>query len=190
MKWLLRSLERIDNILSRKLGVLRCRRVGRFLVGVVPTVGAFLMVGHCFTLLLGLKWHFASGMVKYAALWFVLLIVLSYAYQFCWVHRAFCVYNWIVSLCIDYQRNFGFGVFLTPMRVIMLLGGIWIFYAFFKQRQWKEFMYNNKKTIKMETKSNKNEASLKNGGGKIEQIISSSYIPCYAKAYNISVYKH
>jgi len=144
MKGLLRSLERIDNILSRKLGVLRCRRVGRFLVGVVPTVGEFLMVGHCFTLLLGLKWHFASGLVKYAALWFVLLMVLSYAYQFCWVHRAFCVYNWTVSLCIDYQRNFGFGILLTPMRVTMLLGGLWIFYVFFKRKQWREFMYNNK----------------------------------------------
>lgn len=132
-------MEKADMKILCLISPLRCRRVGRFLVGVVPTAGAFFMACHCATLLFGWRLLFAPFTFKFALSWLVLVTALSIAFEFCWVHRGFCLYNYFVGLCMDYQSHVGFGEYLTIARLIALFLGVLIFIAFVKHRCWKEF---------------------------------------------------
>lgn len=132
-------IERADVKILGFVSPLRCRRVGRFLVGAVPTAGALFMACHCATLLFGWRLAIASVTFKFAFSWLVLITALSIAFEFCWVHRGFCLYNYLVSACIDYQSHVGFGEFLTLARLVALMLGILLFIAFTKNRCWKDF---------------------------------------------------
>ena len=52
---------------------------------------------------------------------------LSYSYDFCALHRMFCIYDFLVSLCIWWQLEVGFGPLLPAARIIMLIFGAILF---------------------------------------------------------------
>lgn len=132
-------MEKADVKILSIISPRRCRRAGRFLVGIVPTAGAFFMTCHCAMLLSGWRVLFAPFTFKFGISWLVLITALSIAFEFCWVHRAFCLYNYLISSCIDYQNDVGFGDYLTIARLIALLLGVLLFIAFAKHRCWKDF---------------------------------------------------
>ena len=137
-------ITRLDRRLYLFLGRSWLWRFSRFVVGVVPPVGALVMLLHCCVLLSGGKlwmteWIFDCSLLG-ALAWFSL----SLAMGFCWVHRAFITYGVLISFCIDFQRCFGFGALLTPLRISMVVLGVLLFAFFFKRKAWSEFYKRQK----------------------------------------------
>lgn len=144
----MRSVENYISNLDRRLFLWLGRswlwRFSRFVVGVVPPLGALFMLLHCCVLLSGGKlwmteWVFDCSLLG-ALAWFSL----SLAMRFCWVHRAFISYGVLISACIDYQRTFGFGSLLFPARIFMVLLGVFLFAMFFYRKAWNEFYKRQK----------------------------------------------
>lgn len=92
-------------------------------------------VCHTASLLCGCVWTIASVIARSALLVFALMVVLSVAFGFCWIHRAFCAYNLLVNACIEYEKLFGFGTLLTPARWFVLALGAVLFFLYFR-RKW------------------------------------------------------
>lgn len=137
-------IETADRRLYISLGRSWLWRFSRFVVGVVPPIGALIMLLHCCVLLSGGKlwmteWVFYCSLLG-ALAWFSL----SFAMGFCWVHRAFISYGMLISACIDFQRCFGFGVLLTPMRTLMVCLGVSLFAFFIRRKAWNEFYKRQK----------------------------------------------
>lgn len=74
---------------------------------------------------------------------FIAWIIVSLAYGFCWVHRAFATYGVLISFCIDFQRSFGFGVLRQPLQLLMVALGLLLFFVFIKKKAWNEFYDRN-----------------------------------------------
>lgn len=108
-----------------------CRRV----VGWSPFVGAAMMMGHLSALVCGYHWSLANIIGKSSLIVFFLLLCLSVTFGYCWIHRAFCGYNFLVNACIEYEKLFGFGTLLTPARWFVLALGAVLFFLYFR-RKW------------------------------------------------------
>lgn len=129
----------IDTRICHKVGVLRARRLSRFLIGFLPVFGALwfivnvtmqILIGE--SLLLGLVF-------KHSFLWLVLITILSIAYEFCWVHRAFVLYDYFVSLSIEHNVEVGFDEWLYPVRIIKITIGALLFFIFIHNNCWSDF---------------------------------------------------
>ena len=99
--------DEIEQRFDSGLGAKWYHRCARLLVGLIPPVGALLLLCHVIILLLGQDWHVASSVFKLSLCGFLLLIVLSKGFGFCWVNRLFITYNFIVSCCIEFQHFWG-----------------------------------------------------------------------------------
>lgn len=127
----------LDKLDRRRL--VRMRRIAKVSVGVLPVVVALLMCAHCATLIAGRHWALASLLCKHGVLFFILMMVLSYSYDFCALHRMFCIYDFLVSLCIWWQLEVGFGPLLPAARIIMLIFGAILFAELYEQG-FKKFL--------------------------------------------------
>ena len=125
-----------DARIIRKLGVLRARRLSRFLIGFLPVFGAlWFIVNVTMQITIGESW--LLGLVfKHSFLWLVLITMLSIAYEFCWVHRAFVLYDYLVSISIEHNVEVGFGY---PLRVIKIAIGLLLFFIFIHNNCWRDF---------------------------------------------------
>ena len=101
------SCDEIEQRFDSGLGAKWYHRCARMLVGLIPPLGALLLLCHVIILLLGQDWHVASSVFKLSLCGFLLLIILSKVFGFCWVHRLFITYNFIVSCCIEFQHFWG-----------------------------------------------------------------------------------
>lgn len=133
----------LDGSVSSGLGKRWLWRTSRFLIGVIPPIGCLVMLIHCCCLLGGYiflptEWIFDCSLLGSLA-WFVT----SFAFGFCWVHRAFLTYGVAISFCIDFQRCIGFGDFLYPLRYTMVAIGFLLFVFFIRRKAWREFYNRN-----------------------------------------------
>ena len=130
-----------DARIIRKLGVLRARRLSRFLIGFLPVFGAvWFIVNVAMQMTIGESW--LLGLVfKHSFLWLVLITMLSIAYEFCWVHRAFVLYDYLVSLSIEHNVEVGFGEWLYPVRVVKITIGLFLFFVFIHNNCWRDFWH-------------------------------------------------
>lgn len=128
-------MKRIDERILDSLHIRRSVHLAKLMVQFAPPVGAGLMMCHTASLLMGYAWTIASVIARSALLVFALMVVLSVAFGFCWIHRAFCGYNFLVNACIEYEKLFGFGAFLTPARWFVLALGAVLFFLYFR-RKW------------------------------------------------------
>ena len=83
----------------------------------IPIVCVFLLTLHVMLLLFGVHEPISVGIS-------VALILLSFRFHFCKLHRAMIIYMAIMTLCICIQRANLFGAALTVARVIMLIIGV------------------------------------------------------------------
>lgn len=120
-------IERKEKVLLAALGKSWLWKASRLIIGIIPPVGAFVMLVHCTLLSFG----------------FIAWIIVSLAYGFCWVHRAFSTYRVLISFCIDFQRSFGFGVLCHPLHLLMVALGLLLFFIFIKKKAWNEFYERN-----------------------------------------------
>lgn len=116
-----------------RIMVVRARRIARFVVGIMPIVIALLMCIHCLTLLMGKNWTLVALLCKHGVMFFILMMLLSYSYDYCLLHRLFCVYNFFVSMCIWWQNTIGFGLILNATRWIAVIFGVILFVELYEQ---------------------------------------------------------
>lgn len=144
----MRSVENYISNLDRRLFLWLGRswtwRMSRFVIGVVPPIGALIGLLHCSMLLGNYRFPMTEWLYDCSLLGTVSWFITSFAFGFCWIHRAFISYGVLVSLCIDYQRTFGFGSLLFPARLFMVLLGLFLFAMFFYRKAWQEFYKRQK----------------------------------------------
>lgn len=109
-----------------------------------PFICGVLFWIHTLFLLFGVNIHVAEFIGSCSLFVFTILLIASYAYDFCLLHRLFLVYNYIMSICIDYQEYVGFGSILYQARVTMCIIGVILILSFVYYR--KEFLYVRKRT--------------------------------------------
>lgn len=129
-----------DARVIRKIGTIRARRVSRFMIGALPVFGAFwFVVNVVMQITIGESW--LLGLVfKHSFLWLVLITFLSIAYEFCWVHRAFVLYDYLISISIEHNVEVGFGEWLYPLRVVKIVVGLLLIFIFVHNNCWREFI--------------------------------------------------
>lgn len=137
-------ITRLDRNFYLFLGRSWLWRFSRFVVGVVPPLGAFFMLLHVCVLLSGGRLWMKEWIFDCSLLGALAWLSLSFAMGFCWVHRAFISYGVLISACIDFQRCFGFGSLLTPMRTAMVCLGVLLFAFFIRRKAWNEFYKRQK----------------------------------------------
>lgn len=136
----------IDRRIARKVGVVRFRRISRFIIGFIPTFGILWFVGIiAHNLVFEEHINLAGYVMVYQFAVFLLLTTLSFAYEFCYVHRGFILYDYIISWCIQYQTRTGFGEYLTSMRIASLIIGLLLIYEFIRNNCWHDFMEKQRK---------------------------------------------
>lgn len=141
MRKFFNKMKIVDEQIVETLHIHRSVHLAKLMVQFSPPVGAGLMMCHTASLLCGRVWTIASVIARSALLVFALMVVLSVAFGFCWIHRAFCGYNLLVNACIEYEKLFGFGMLLTPARWFVLALGAVLFALYFR-RKW---LVKNKK---------------------------------------------
>lgn len=134
----------LDTRIIRKIGVIRARRLARFLIGFIPTFGVLWFCGNLIYSLTGGQNVAVYFLLRYAFMTCLLLTILSIAYEFCFVHRLFILYNYIIGLCIEHQSRVGFGEWLLTARVVSLTIGLLLLFLFVKNNCWKEFFHKQR----------------------------------------------
>ena len=135
----------VDARIIRKIGILRARRISRIMIGFLPVFGAaWFIVNVALQITIGES--MLLGLVfKHSFLWLILITVLSIAYEFCWVHRAFIAFDYLVSISIEHNIEVGFGEWLYPLRVIKIALGLLLFFIFIHNNCWREFFEKQRK---------------------------------------------
>lgn len=108
-----------------------------------PSSGCVCDAGALHTALIRLSGKAHGVDIRLLALRLHCWIIVSLAYGFCWVHRAFATYGVLISFCIDFQRSFGFGGLSEPLHLLMVALGLLLFFIFFKKKAWNEFYERN-----------------------------------------------
>ena len=135
----------IDDRIIYKVGVQRARRLSRFLIGFLPVFGALWFIANV-TMQITIGESYLFGLVfKHAFMWMLLITILSIAYEFCWVHRAFVLYDYLVSISIEHNIEVGFNEWLFPVRVTKIVIGLLLFFVFIHNNCWHDFFEKQKK---------------------------------------------
>ena len=88
----------------------------------IPVICTFLLSLHVFLLLMDVYEPVTVGIS--VVLMVVLLILLSFRFGFCKLHKAMIVYMGVMTLCICIQKYDGFGILLRAVRIVMLVIGV------------------------------------------------------------------
>ena len=135
----------IDARIIHKVGIQRARRLSRFLIGFLPVFGALWFIANV-SMQITIGESYLFGLVfKHAFMWMVLITILSIAYEFCWVHRAFVLYDYLVSISIEHNIEVGFNEWLFPVRVTKIVIGLLLFFVFVHNNCWHDFFEKQKK---------------------------------------------
>lgn len=145
MKHPVHLIRLFDRFATQKIGIIRARKIARFTIGIIPTFGLLWFVAILtHNLIVPEPIYIVGYVVKYSFAIFFLLTVLSISYEFCWVHRCFIFYDYLVSLCIEYQTRSGFGELLIPARITSLVIGVLLIIAFIENNCWRDFVRKQK----------------------------------------------
>ena len=135
----------IDARIVHRIGIQRARRLSRFLIGFLPVFGALWFIVNV-TKQITIGESYLFGLVfKHAFMWMVLITILSIAYEFCWVHRAFVLYDYLISISIEHNIEVGFNEWLFPVRVTKIVIGLLLFFVFIHNNCWHDFFEKQKK---------------------------------------------
>ena len=135
----------IDDRIIYKVGVQRARRLSRFLIGFLPVFGALWFIANV-SMQITIGESYLFGLVfKHAFMWMLLITILSIAYEFCWVHRAFVLYDYLISISIEHNIEVGFNEWLFPVRVTKIIIGLLLFFVFIHNNCWHDFFEKQKK---------------------------------------------
>lgn len=131
-------VQKLDEIILGKLERIWLWRVARAVIGIVPVLATLFFMVHTSLLIHGYDCSLAYVFYSYSFTGFITWIMISVTFQFNWMHRAFISYNYLVSFCVDFQREVGFGNWLTPARWFVLALGVVIVADFIWENGWKK----------------------------------------------------
>ena len=135
----------IDARIVHRIGIQRARRLSRFLIGFLPVFGALWFIANV-SMQITIGESYLFGLVfKHAFMWMLLITILSIAYEFCWVHRAFVLYDYLISISIEHNIEVGFNEWLFPIRVTKIVIGLLLFFVFIHNNCWHDFIEKQKK---------------------------------------------
>ena len=100
----------------------------------VPVIAAFIMCVHCLLLLLGMNFLAAPMLFSVSIVPAFIFILLSITLKYCKIHQQFVGYICAVSFCSFWKTHFGFGILLTPIRILVLLIGMYLFIKLYLHR--------------------------------------------------------
>lgn len=141
-------ITRIEFATVRHCSTHKLMMMSRIAVGVIPPFGSLVMLLHCILLVAGFQSTITQWVFDCSAFGFVAWILISLAFGFCWVHRAFISYGVFVTFCIDWQRTIGFGAMLHPLRWTAVIIGVTLFVFFIRRQAWMEFAEHNINRLK------------------------------------------
>lgn len=98
-------------------------RLSIIMLKYTPVLGALMMWIHILLLLLGFNMWIAEYSFSLPFFPWLVCIVWSKTFGFCKLHRHFITYISIVSYCIRFQDDVGFGILLTTIRWIVFIIG-------------------------------------------------------------------
>lgn len=130
--------QKLDEIILGKIERIWLWRVARSVIGIVPVLATLFFMVHTALLIHGYDCSLAYMFYSYSFTGFITWIVISVTFQFNWMHRAFISYNYLVSFCVDFQREVGFGNWLIPARWFVLVLGVVIVCDFIWENGWKK----------------------------------------------------
>lgn len=81
-------IERKEKVLLAALGKSWLWKASRLIIGIIPPVGALVMLVHCTLLSFGIRVKLTEWIFDCSLFGFIVWIIISLAYGFCWVHRA------------------------------------------------------------------------------------------------------
>lgn len=88
-------------------------------------LGLILMCLHCLLLLLGFQLHIAEYVISLGLFPFVALYICTFALSLCRVSRIVLCYNYLISCCIFWQKNYAlFGDYVNHARAATTAIGI------------------------------------------------------------------
>lgn len=104
----------------------------------LPVCTSFLMWGHiAIHLFFGIHWYVAENVCGITIAPAVLLFLISHAFKYCWLHKAFVVYTFLISTMVDYNRIMGFNYLTLWEIVAVLIGGVLFATLFYKFSTFK-----------------------------------------------------
>lgn len=98
-----------------------------FLLRYLPVLGALIMLIHVALLIFDIRIPIAENLIGLSIMPYIFSYFASKAFGFCWLHRAFLTYIFIVDSCINFQRNVGFSDFLFFSHISVFVLGIALF---------------------------------------------------------------
>lgn len=97
----------------------------------IPVICTILLTLHVAMLLMGVYEPFTAGVSVFLIL--VLLVLLSFRFGFCKLHKAMIIYMVAMTVCVCIQKCDGFGRLLTLFRMIMFgIGCVLVALSFLK----------------------------------------------------------
>lgn len=91
-------IERKEKVLLAALGKSWLWKASRLIIGIIPPVGALVMLVHCTLLSFGIRVKLTEWIFDCSFFGFIAWIIVSLAYGFCWVHRAFATYGVLIFI--------------------------------------------------------------------------------------------
>ena len=89
-----------------------------------PPICTLILTIHVGFLLRGITIPFTECIVDSSIIGGLLMIISSTLFEMCKLHKMGIWYTILVTGCIDFQQWIGFGIMLTPVRLIAFIVGI------------------------------------------------------------------
>lgn len=119
-------VQKLERVFLSKVDRVKIWKAARFIIGLLPLISSVMFVVHIMLLLQGYDYEIAYVICSYSFLGFLAWMIISFAFQYNYMHRACITYNYLVSFCTDFQREIGFGAWLEPARWFVLSIGVLI----------------------------------------------------------------
>lgn len=105
---------------------MKSKRLALLSIKYLPLVMSALMVNHVIWALLGTRLPIAETTGSLTPMPAIVILLVSHAFGFCWLHKQFTIYVLASSLMMDYCRYVG-TEYVTELRVIFLAWGVILF---------------------------------------------------------------
>lgn len=106
----------------------------------IPPFATLCLTLHGIICLSSIDESVLDNLVSSSVIRAIFMVICSYAFGFCWLHRLCVIYNLIVSSIIMFHHEIGLGVFLELAETITVISGITILTLLVEH--WKGFSKN------------------------------------------------
>lgn len=105
---------------------MRSKRLALLSIKYLPIIMSGLMVNHVAWALLGIHINIAETVASLTIMPAIIILLVSHAFGFCWLHKQFTAYVLASSVTMDYCRYFGTD-YATELRAVFLIWGTALF---------------------------------------------------------------